>query len=401
MRTNFNFKLLIFLIIFIISFSSVSAISLYFPPNRKIIFEPNLIKTFSFYAFNNVGRDIDVLFTKEGDLAEYISFQPNTMSLRPEEKKPFVVILTLPNDLEPGEHKALIGIEEDRKNTDVGINVKGSVSVPITVRKRFLGIYPVISVGGDSSEIGEPANIIVHVTNLGDKDILFASAKVSIYDLDNNYLGSVDTDTKLVKYDETSLLEGILDTKGFNKGDYILNATVDCDGKIYTGSGKLRLGELNVNILDYTNKFQKGIIQKLDVSVKNDWNKRIGDLYGTIQIYNSVGSEIALIKTPITDLDPWQIKTITGYWDLKNIDIGKYNANLTVYYNNLKSTETITLEVEEDLGMESVELPKSSFSLSSSTMLIILIAILVILNMLLYFYLKNSDDNKKGGKNRK
>ena len=100
------------------------------------------------------------------------------------------------------------------------------------------------------------------------------------------------------------------------------------------------------------------------------------------------------IKTPVTDLDPWQVKTITGYWDLANINTGTYDANITVYYKDQKTSQVSEITVEKELGLESVEIPKKTLKISPSTILVIAVIALIIINVFLFIYLKKKENHK-------
>ncbi|MEA3430956.1 MAG: hypothetical protein U9R08_06815, partial [Nanoarchaeota archaeon] len=345
-----------------------------------------------FFAFNNVASDLDVTFVAEGDLNETVKFQPETISLKPQEKKPFAVLIKHPASLEPGEHIIYITADEQRK-TQGTVAARGSIRIPLTIRKRYPGILPIITVGGSSAQVGDPAKLYAKITNLGDTNINSATAKLDVFDADYKYLTSITTDTKEVPFDGTQTLNGELDTYGYKKGEYYLNGTITADGQTFYASGVFRLGELNVNILNVTKKYQTGIIQKADILVQNDWNNPVKNIYGQIIITDLITEkEVANIKTPLADLNPWQEKVITGYWDLNNVPIGKYSAAVNLFYADKTTQTMVDIEVVEDLGLETmkeipvvIESPKFS---SSSILLVALIVALILLNIWLFISLR-------------
>lgn len=385
-------KTILWTLIFILCFSTVNAVSIYMPSDRSMVFEPGAVKTFNFYAYNNLGVRFKIYLRAEGALADNVRFHPEVLDILPGDKVPFIAALKLPDELPPGEHIVYITADEEREGTGT-VAARGSIRVPIKVRSRYNGIYPIISVSGRASEAGGEAPIKVSITNHGDIDINSASATVEVFSPNNEYLDTVTTDSKSVPYDESVSLNTLLNTSGYTKGDYILNATVNCDGTLYEASGLLKLGELNVSILNTTKQFQTGIIQRFDIDIESDWNNPIEDVYADIFVISDQ-QEIASLRTPLTDLGAWQNKKINAYWDLADVPLGKYDTLIELNYLEQQTTLNTSIEVLEDLGLNSVEIPEEETPLNTSLLLVLLVIALIIINIVLFISLRNKDRKK-------
>jgi len=99
------------------------------------------------------------------------------------------------------------------------------------------------------------------------------------------------------------------------------------------------------------------------------------------------------IKTPNINLAPWDKGVITSYWDTNNIEIGSYDAEITICYDGKTTVETGKISVVKKKEAL-IEKPGAiTISLSTTTILILIIILLIITDIIWII-------KKRGGKGK-
>ncbi len=158
------------------------------PVQKYVVFEPGLSENLSLYVFNNDNRDITFDISTRGELSDYIALENNRYSLAEDQASLRVgYMLSLPQDLSPGQHAADIVVTEAARGQGTVIAAQSQVS-RLIVQVPYPGYYAqakmIITPGQDG------ADFEVQVYNYGASDIM-ASAVIDIYS-GNTLLQSVD-----------------------------------------------------------------------------------------------------------------------------------------------------------------------------------------------------------------
>ncbi len=373
--------LIFFLFLFLITFSSALGIT---PASYSINFQPNLKESID-YSLSGANPNTVYSIYSEGDLSEYVSIDKKELL----GDGSFRVNLTFPSVIEkPGKHTLLIGVKEavDEELLKSTIGTAIEIKVLISVYVPYPGKYVEISsFTSEDVNIGESLEFKFDVTNRG-KEKVAIFPKIEIFSNQSSEL--VET----LYLEERSLdptqkisLRKHLETSSFNSGRYNGVLSVEYGGDYPSRENTFfRIGELAISLKNYTNQFiidKK--IQKFNIEIESGWNDKIDGIYADVSLLNET-SEILFFKTSSTNLNPWELKTITGYFDTSYFLEGVYDANITFFYYG------------KDVGKSSGELVRVEFIkkplnwkiiLGISIGLILLIA-LVIFVLKKYFYKK-------------
>jgi len=384
-------RLLVFLLVVIfIIIKPTEAVGLYFPNDKELDFEPGIEKTFNFGATAS-GRDVKL--SVSGYLSEYVTLS-KTFIKSDSTDRSFTVTLKLPKEIEkPGHHKIWIAAEEIIGESKMGGNIGTSSNVRVYILIHVLnpGKYVDMSLSAPNVNLNEPVNFVVNVKSFGEEDINSIKAAINVYSPDNEKLATIYTDKKPLKSNTEETLHAQLDTKGYPAGTYKAVATLNYDGKTKEDEKNFKIGKLNIKIINYTKEFEKDKINKFDIEIESDWGNRIENTYGEIKVNNKI------IKTPNIDLPPWEKKTITAYWDTNNIEIGSYDAEMTIYYESKTTVEIGKVEVVEK--KEALVEKPGVISLSTTTILILIIILLIIIDII--WITKKGRSERKQNKRKK
>jgi hypothetical protein len=288
-------------------------------------FEPGLEKTISYTVIGSATQELEVYV--KGDLAQYITLDKQTIKAGDS----FTATLKLPNAVDtPGRRNTYIGVREkvDPELVHGNIGTSVVIEVLIAVDVPYPGRYLELVLSSNNANVGEPINFELDITNKGTEQLTI-SPKIEIFSKDS-HKDELDFKERTIGSQEVLNLQKTLDTSTYNPGNYKAIASINY-GNIVTSESDFKIGNLNINILGYTNKVIIGRLQAFDVGIESGWNDAIDGVYGEVSILN--GSKILTsFKTSTTSLTPWENKTITGYLDTTNFKKWIYDANITLFY---------------------------------------------------------------------
>jgi len=397
-------KLVFFVLVLIFIFAFIktaSAVGIRASSNQVIDFEPGIEKTF---YFEITGSRFDINVSVYGYLSEYATISKKIIKSKDIDKT-FTVTVKLPKKeegLKPGHHKIWVSAKEILGTAESGGNVGTSSNVIVYILVNILnkGKYVDVKLSAPNVNLNEPVNFAVNVKNFGKEDINSIKAAINVYSPDNEKLATVYTDEKPLKSNTEETLHAQLNTNGYPSGTYMAIAKLNYDGETKQANNTFKIGKLNVKIIKYTKEFEKNTINRFDVEIESDWGNSIKNVYGEVKINNEI------IKTPSIDLLPWEKKTITAYWDTSNVEIGKYDAEITIYYEDKTTVKIGSVNVVEKRDTYSDSSKKSALekpraitiSLSTTTILILIIILLIITDIIWITKKRNSEKKQKTGK---
>ncbi len=342
------------------------------PAKYSINFEPNLEKDFGFYICG--AAKIETYL--DGDLVKYatiIDNEPNSSC------RDIVVRVRLPNKIEkPGKNILLVGAKE---LIEVGSGVAGraAIQAPIVIFVPYPGMYVEWNFVAPNVNEGETVHFIVSVSNLGTNNIQSARAIIDVYD-DNSKIKSLNTDEKSIPSKESAEFPLDMETTGMKAGSYRVVTTLYYDGRSDLKEKSFNIGSLYVAINNYTKVLEQGKINKVGIEIESKWNNNLQDVYSAVTI-NGVK-----VKTPNYDLKAWETKEIAAYYDTTGMDIGEYDAQITLYYGGKTTTEEGKVYVVEQSEVQSSEAKEEkpwniSFNITPTTLLVAIIIILVVVDI--------------------
>ncbi len=318
-------RFIIGVFVFLFTLNIISALGI-MPAIKEYNFEPGFETTINYQILTDTDRDLEIIF--QGELAEYMTTSKDTLSSK---DKGFSVTLKLPENLEtPGKNRGYVFVKE-KVDEELGgfIVVAVGVRAVIDVYVPYPGQFLEIELGGRDVNVGEPLDFNLNVFSRGDQPVTM-NPKINIYDSKGSKVETLFFSERIIGGQESLLLKKTLDTTKYNPGNYKAVAEINYGGLAKSEVG-FKIGDLNVKLLNYTNKVPIGKLQRFDLVIESGWNNNIDGVSAKISILND-SNKLNEFETSTTFLIPWEKKTLTGYFDTSNFSEGIYDANVTLRY---------------------------------------------------------------------
>jgi len=374
---------LVFLLAFIIGISVVSALGVS-PGLKKYNFQPGFETEIEYRVFANTGQELEIYVI--GDLKDYVELSKKSLI----GSGKFIARIKLPESIEkPGKHRIAIGVREVKDEELVAggaIGTSVTIYTSIDIYVPYPGKYLEISLEGHDANVGEPINFILDIISKGKEDVMVIP-RIEIYSQEKK-IGNLLYSPRTIKSQEEVSLKKTLDTSNYNPGKYSAAAIVDYGG-LATDDFDFKIGELVIDVVDYSKQVFIGKLQPFNIQIESGWNDMIDGAYAEIYFFNET-KFFEKFKTTSTSLVPWERKTITGYFDSSNFTQGVYNANITLIYYG------------KQIGKSSSEIVEIEFVKAKSMSMWYLIGgaglLIIIVLIVLKFVLKNAKGTKSKNK---
>jgi len=336
-------------IFFFLSANSVWAIGIT-PPDMNLNYEPGETVTLSF-GIGNFGENMGYATVFSGEYAK------NVQVIR-EDSGSFTVDFTFPEKATPGPHEVLMGITQVPKGdfgSDGAIHATARVYSRVKFRVPYPAKYAEIELESTDAAAGEMAYFTVNVRNYGKEDIKKLTGTIAIIDQNNQTVTQVPLSEReeLASLQKTEMFAQ-WDSENQSAGVYKIIATVNYDGILVTSEAQLRLGVLSVNIksIRALGNVGSGVV-KINLDIASSWNGIIKNVYADGDIFRN-SSNIASLKSATIELPPWTDNTLVLYWDVYGLDVGIYDLEVLLHYENStkKTTTQIYLMEEEETEEE-------------------------------------------------
>lgn len=305
------------------------------PAQNNLRFEPGSEINLTYTIINNEARELDIAVSALGELAEFIKVPEKTIHLDDTEKeKRFTVSINLPNNLEPGERLAKIRLTESDPKMILGnnqVSVRLEVNSKITINVPYPKKYVIVDFNVDAEKDGN-LKVSTDITNVGTTDIDKLKIRFAIAS-ENNTFEIIETEEISIPRRETKTLSADFSDLKIPQGEYSAIAKVDYDGTDAVLIRDFNIGDINITILDYTKYFVQGELNKFEIHVKSEWNKKLKNVFAVIFIEG-----FEKLKSINYDLDPQEEKTIVSYWDTTGVELGEYDSNITLNYVDKAAT---------------------------------------------------------------
>ena len=369
-------KKYLLLILFILLISNAYALGL--SPAKKDLDFKTEQQSSEYIVVNNEHRDLFLNIYATGELADFISFSEENITMPGnEDQKKFTAYFNLPSSLKPGENKGKIIIEEFIPNIGIGdtqVYAKFRVVSLLAVNVPYPDKYVDVDIELKGDNVGEPIEITVNVKNLGKENLDSVQAFFDIYE-NNEKLESLETNKGNLLKGDTKQLFTKLETKNMQPGFYSAVAKIVYDQNEIELGKDFNVGDEHIKILGYTKYFVENEVNRLEVDSENEWNQKLRNVYGEIKI-----NGFNIIKTLSADFEPRERKILSTFWDTTGIGLGKYPINITLFYSNKTTTESGDVDV---VTLKEFESLNSGFSWAY-----ILIGLLSVFTVILLVYIK-------------
>lgn len=391
-------QVIIIFLLMLVCLIKVEAIGIS-PASITLNFEPNLRTTYTFYASNNKYEAIYIVPSVYGDLEKYIKLVNNSPKLvNPGESAEFKVVINLPSAINtPGLRKSYLSVSEsflDKQGGGNAIFAITSVSASIDIKVPYPGKYATVDLITPNVDVGEPAKFKMYVENFGKQHIAKAKGELTIQDVDK-VIKKVYTESVSIEPKTTEILTLYLDTSNIPSGDYQAIAVVDYDGFKAADQENFRLGDLYVNLTDYTKEFELNEINRWDIFVESRWNKQITNLYAEAKIVQDEQEIDINTKTPSINLEPWETTRLNAFWDTSGFAAGEYDAKLIFHYNDKIQEYPIKIKILKPKISTQLPLLVDKIGLKLFLLLIIVIILVIDLVWLIVVSRKIRKNEKK------
>ncbi len=354
------------------------------PGRTTIKYPEGLDKSYSFTVLNSEEKNMQLFFGTSGELGEYIILNEKNVEIsKSENSKEFTYTFNAPLDMEPGEHKGQIIISE--LGDEEGFGAKLAVITEVV----FFIPYPYKYIESDiniiESDKNETTVFLIPFINRGQESIEDISAIVEIYKGEQK-IDEIKTSSLSLNSMERSEL--IANWKAdVPLGIYLAKITIDYDDEQAIFTKGFKVGKISFEVFDvFTENFELGNIVQLDVLVENRWSETLKEVYANLVLYNSIGNNIADIKSPPEDLAPFEKTRLPLYWDTGNISEGKYTGKIIINYKEFSSEKKIYVEIS-DYGI-GIELESGEFVLGEKPGFIKIFLIVLSLIIVLFIIVR-------------
>ena len=378
-------QIIILIILLLIVIPSAFSVRIYFFPEEPIVFEPGLSTSFSYEIFNNLGIPFDVTLYVKGDLAKYITLdQEYYENLLPGQRFQLKAELDIPPDAvsTPGIHSIMVGaLEERNPGNKNGVGARAAVEVRIKVRVRYPGEYIEASLYAPHVRVGGNSNLRVTVSNFGSENLDEVKATITIFDVYNNTVKTLETNGISLKVDAVDVISADFNTSGYPKGPYHAIADVYYGSEsLKTNKADFKIGDINVLVTDFTREITLGGIVPFNISVKSEWNSFIEEVYAEVDLFQK-GRNVHSFKTPFLNLKAWEEKKLIGYVQSDFLKSGEHDVNITLHF---AGGSTLTKgQVEVLRG------PRLQFAMNTTSMIfLVVIFLLVSINIFWFLYFR-------------
>lgn len=323
--------------LFLLLLSSFAGASLGISPAYfSVDFEPGASYSYTFLiSSDDSTRPLDLYV--EGDFAQYARLSKDSLP----GADYFNMTLTFPDSVDvPGTHSLYVHAKEKvpegeflGSQIDIGALIKIFVPYP--------GRYAILGLSIPNGNINENVPINLLVSNKGDDTLVIDDAKVDFF-VNDELVRTLSFNSLNIESTKEHTFKGYFNSTGIRAGVYYALASVSA-GETWTANTTFKLGSLAFNVTNFTRKLYSKGIQKMQIDVESLWNNPLSGVYADVSI-TGVADKNLSFKTPSTDFDSWEIKTLEGFVDTTDL-IGEYPVEIVLHFSNQNYTLLSTVTV--------------------------------------------------------
>jgi len=396
--------MIVFCLIFILSLTIVSAISVR-PPSNGITYEPGVTRNVSFSVGDANKVAVSIVNSSISSNAELLtpSSLPDCNSARCVIK----VAVTIPDMAgDPGRKHIYVNAAEEYVSLFGGagatVGVLGTIYFDVPYEGKHLGVTVEPYIEGVQE--GDNGYFTVVLTNNGAENIEKITGNVTIFPFGSSIAETVielDSYSNLASTESTSLY-ATWNTTGVYPGHFIVVANISYDGEIATDRFPgFTVGQELIEAYSFEpEEVYSGLVQNIEVKLRSHWNENL-KVYVIGKVLDSSGDVLAESTSETITNAPNDYGYVNLFLDLTDVSTGNYTLEMTSYFNGYSDTKNFNLSVieqTEGLVFETAPLPKGNGSSSFNPNLLVsasIIFVVLVLILVLFFVLKK----KKGGSN--
>ena len=338
-----------------------------------------------------------VILTTEGELGQFINLEKDVfVAYSPETWINFDI--TLPEELPPGErHGGILVIQAPEETSKENVIVATTaISHKVKVMVPYPGKYIESKVFIQNNNPDEPVLFTIAIVNYGKDNINSAKASIVVKGPTNEEIITINTEDISIEVNKEKQLKGIWQPD--NPGSYILEISIEYDGKVKKHSQTFSVGSLELEIEDIKiNNFKIGQIAKLDIYLRNKWNKDI-DVDGKVEIFKEEKLVSSFNTIPVNILDS-SSGIMEAYWNTENMGVGEYDITVNAEYGDKSSQKTFSSVVSIDniqiKNFDAIGKVVDNKNSSKTSILIMLVFMLIVLNIGLFIFINKKLKNKE------
>ena len=348
-------------------------------------------------VLNNKNKDMKTSIYVQGELNDSIILSRNLMEFNfDEERKQLKYKIKLPDRLakEPGLHVAeIVVMEIPKTDEESGTFVGATVAV---VSQLFVyvpcpGKCIDIDLSVVNAEQNSTATFVVPIINRGKLGINDAKATIDIYNLKNEKIASIESDS-------SSVIAGAraeLVAKWFvnaTPGNYLAKVRVFYDGESKDFEKEFELGKESLAIdRIFVNDFRLGEIVKLSISVENKWDEEFKTVFANLLVYDYKEHSVADIKSSTESVPALSKKELIAFWYTMVVQEGEYRGKLLVKYDKKSTDRDLVLKItQNNMDIQGVGYvigsAKSGSTISIKEVILIFVIILILINVLWFVF---------------
>jgi hypothetical protein len=323
------------------------------PARTEVDFEPERTREFTISIINNERRDMKLLVSAEGDLADLVKMDKKLITIgKDEPSKSFTFALKNPNKFDKaGVNEIPIKILEIPQGSDEEEDaaIVGSaleIVHQVIINVPYPGIYAeVAEVYMTTSPDGKYVQFSMPVFNKGKEMLKGVKGIIEVQDLEGNLIGSVETNSIDIESNGEAKITAQFLTQE-RRGRYhakirviYAGKQIDIEKDFFIGAEMIEVRGVSVE------KFTLGSIAKFNILLNSRWNELIKEVYAEVEIKDSQNRQLTKFKTSSVDMDPNSIKIVNAYWDTENVNPGVYKMHVVLHYAMLTTYKVFSLDV--------------------------------------------------------
>lgn len=367
------------------------------PARTTVNFEPNLEKEVSFSVINSEAKDLNLVVSVQGELAEYVSLSETSFSMSStQDSKEVLYNVNLPSELSPGLHTAEIMVLQSPESKDLSetyIEATLAVITQLYIYVPYPGKYAEADLSVFNLDDGN-VQFVIPVISRGEFDLTSVKANIDIFTSLNEKVATINTNEIEILSKERKEVTALWDTTNINAGPYRVVATLIYDEQTLKLERNFNVGKKRLSIESIeVNDFTLGDIAKFEILVKNEWGENMSDVYVQMLVRNN-GEFIGDFKSPNYEIESLDKILMTAFWDTKGVKAGTYDSSLLLHYDLLIDEQDLQLEVNENsiniIGLGYVISERGSVFDENRllTYLIIGVILLILINIGWFFVLR-------------
>jgi|GEM_PF-4396341 len=378
------------------SFVSSVGLSTYNSIVKQLDFQPGGEVRFPYRITPTTNRVMDYGFTKSGDMADYVLFDPPTYATAtPGQSLPFDVVVRFPQtdeNLTPGMHTVTFGVQEQTPPSISGnMGFSASTSVQTAIRIRVLSGNKSVEAGIAALPVTEGGDLVISTAATSWSKLVIDEAYMTVRILDEHgkILKAFATEKRQILPGQAiSFLPILWSTLGIRPGVYTLEGTLHFDGYQDIALANVKIGELTVTIEEYTKTLTAGKINQLMVMVASNWNHPLADMYYTLESAKGKKS----LRSPTFSIEAFDKVGIPVFWDATSDPPGAYDVSITAHYAEKETNKKGTVSIIAEEAVQQLERPAMLSMLAIVLLAIILLALLI---SNLYWFKRNKERERK------